>query len=45
MFKKGKMEYRKFGNSGLEVSVISFGNWMRECSDFSENVAMIKACL
>ena len=34
MFNKGKMDYRKFGNSGLEVSVISFGNWMKESCDF-----------
>jgi aryl-alcohol dehydrogenase-like predicted oxidoreductase len=28
-----KMEYRYLGNSGLKVSVLSFGNWLNSDSE------------
>ena len=39
------MEYRNFRNSGLLVSAISYGNGMKDYSDYEEAVAIIKACL
>lgn len=30
MLKKGNMEYRMLGNSGLSVSVLALGNWLQE---------------
>ena len=45
MFKKGNMEYRTLGNSGLQVSALSYGNWLQEEGDFEESLAVIKKCL
>ena len=46
MFKKGNMEYRYLGNSGLRVSVLSFGNminWKEE--NYETDLKIIKKCL
>lgn len=39
------MKYRKLGNSGLDVSVISFGFWTNQCSSFEENKQLVAMCL
>ena len=39
---KTKMEYRYLGNSGLRVSVLSFGNWEH---DEKRTLECVKTCL
>ena len=39
---KTKMEYRYLGNSGLRVSVLSFGNWEH---DDKRTLECVKTCL
>ena len=38
MDQKNKMIYRFLGNTGLKVSVLSFGNWLMEYNDEQEAV-------
>lgn len=46
MFNKANMEYRKLGSTGLQVSVLSYGNFnSRELIPFEEQVKIIKLCL
>ena len=33
------MEYRKLGNSGLQVSVLSLGSWLTFGQQITDNVA------
>lgn len=44
MFQNANMEYRYVGNSGLQVSALSFGNWSME-DNYENNLALIKKCL
>lgn len=45
MFKKGSMEYRRLGGSGLLVSVLSYGNFNSDgVISFEDQVKIIKAC-
>ena len=40
------MEYRKFGNTGLQVSALSFGTWLtfgKQIADTTAEELMIKA--
>jgi aryl-alcohol dehydrogenase-like predicted oxidoreductase len=46
MFRKGSMEYRQLGQSGLDVSVLGYGNFnSHEVVAFEEQVAIVKGCL
>lgn len=46
MFKKANMEYRRLGNSGLLVSVLSYGNYATDgVISFEEQVKIYKTCL
>lgn len=46
MFNKANMQYRRLGNTGLLVSVLSYGNFnSRELIPFEEQVKIIKTCL
>ena len=38
MDKKNKMIYRFLGNTGLKVSVLSFGNWLMEYNPEQEAI-------
>jgi aryl-alcohol dehydrogenase-like predicted oxidoreductase len=42
--KKYEMEYRYLGNTGLKVSVLSFGNMVNDDKSNSEHVDIIKTC-
>lgn len=43
MFKKGNMQYRRLGNSGLLVSVLSYGNYnSHDVISYSEQVKIVK---
>ena len=44
LFKKSNMEYRYLGNTGLQVSVLGFGNWVNTKDDVIEKTC-IKKCL
>ena len=35
-----KMEYRRLGNSGLKVSVLSFGSWVTFDTQIDNNLAI-----
>lgn len=39
------MEYRYFGNTGLKVSVLGFGNMANDNKDIQENIDIIKPVL
>ena len=41
--KDTQMEYRFLGNTGLKVSVLSFGNWLN--SDKEEDFQVTKECI
>lgn len=46
MFNKANMQYRRLGNTGLLVSVLSYGNFnSRELIPLEEQVKIIKTCL
>lgn len=46
MFQKANMEYRNYGNSGLLVSVLSYGNFnWSSLVPFEEQVNIFKTCL
>jgi voltage-dependent potassium channel beta subunit len=39
------MQYRNLGNTGLKVSVVSYGNWVNCKPDFQKDLnEMIKYC-
>ena len=38
------MEYRYLGNTGLKVSILSFGNMVNDDKNNPEHVDIIKAC-
>ena len=44
--KKNEMEYRYLGNSGLRVSVLSFGNWLNsnKAEDYDITRDAMKLC-
>ena len=43
MFKKANMQYRKLGNTGLFVSVLSYGNFnSHEIIPFEQQVQIVK---
>lgn len=42
----GKMIYRKFGNSGLKVSVISLGNMINyRAENYEEDKKIVETCI
>ena len=45
MFKTGNMRYRNLGNSGLKVSVISFGTFTNSETSVEEMVDLLRVCL
>ena len=44
MFQKGKMQYRNLGNSGLQVSALSFGTFTNTDCSYEENLEIVKKC-
>lgn len=40
-----KMAYRYLGNTGLKVSVLSYGNWLTSDSNNQDSQKLVTACM